>query len=387
MSQPGQEALRALPATRLRNAWHDTVAAFRDPQSDERQALEPRLIQSCRLSPEGLAAGLDAVLGGVTGDAADRLFEEAEARLAAASPPPSGPVLVLLASNLPALAVQPLLPALALRRPVILKSPTAEPYFAPAFVDALAGREPALGDAVAARTWRGGDREVEAPLLAAASRVLAYGEAETLADVERRAPGKVIGFGPKTSLAVVGRNADPAHIAPGVARDVALFDQRGCLSVAALYVEGDVNRARVWAEALAESLTELAARWPPGPVDPHAASAVHQARGEARMRGLDLWEIGELAAGTVLVEPDPAFRPAPGLRTVRVHPLDDAAELPEILKPWRGRLQGVARAGEGWAGLDAKWEALGVSRVAAPGALQSPDASWYNGGRHPLDLL
>ena len=108
---------------------------------------------------------------------------------------PSGPdgpapVLAVLASNLPALAVQPLLPALALRRPVLLKSPSSEPLFAPAFLAALTRREPRLAGAVAAATWPGGDAELEAPLLAAAGAVVAYGGAEALADLARRAAGK-----------------------------------------------------------------------------------------------------------------------------------------------------------------------------------------------------
>lgn len=385
LAGPGQEALRSLPSQDLLAAWQETVAAFRDPESAERKPLDPVLARSCRLSTEGLSAGLEAVLGGVCGAPAEELFAQAEARRAHGSS--DGLVLVLLASNLPALAVQPLLPALALRRPVILKSPTAEPDFAPAFVDALARREPAVGEAVSALTWRGGEQELEAPLLEAAAKVLAYGEAETLADLERRAPGKVVGFGPKTSLAVVGDGVMPADLAPGLARDVALFDQRGCLSVAALYVEGGEPRARAWAEPLARALAELAERWPPGPADSAAAAAVQQVRGEAMMRGLGLWTMGDLAEGTVLVEPEPAFRPTPGLRTVRVHPLEGLRELPEILEPWRGRLQGVARAGEGARKLEPAWAELGVSRVAAPGLLQSPDALWHNGGRHPLDLL
>jgi hypothetical protein len=31
--------------------------------------------------------------------------------------------------------------------------------------------------------------------------------------------------------------------------------------------------------------------------------------------------------------------------------------------------------------------ALGISRCAAPGDLQSPDAAWHNGGIDPLEAL
>src|SRR4029079_8888976 len=97
-----------------------------------------------------------------------------------------------------------LLPALAVRRPVLLKSPSAEPLFAPTFLSALVRREPRLAGAVAAVAWPGGDPRLEEPVLAGVEKVIAYGDAPALADLERRVPGKVIGYGPRTSLAVLG---------------------------------------------------------------------------------------------------------------------------------------------------------------------------------------
>jgi len=292
-------------------------------------------------------------------------------------------VLVVLASNLPALAVQPLLPALLLRRPVLLKSPSAEPLFAPAFLAALARREPRLAGAVAAATWPGGDVEMEAPVLAKAGTVLAYGDQAALDDLQRRAPGKLIGYGPKTSLAVIGARVDPHEAAEGLARDIALFDQRGCLSIAAVYTAGD---APALAERLNSALADYARRWPPGPPARSVLAAVQHLRLEAELRGL--WQSSlPVREGTVVVDPDPGFRPSSGLRTVRVHALEDLARLPALLGSWRGRLQGAALAGEdGWR-LEPALTSLGISRCAPPGDLQSPDATWHNGGIDPLAAL
>jgi Acyl-CoA reductase (LuxC) len=376
----GEEALRAIPAADLLSAWAGTVEAFLDPGSPERRGLDPELSRLCRLSPEGLAAGLEAVLGGVRGTPAAALFTKAAAQITAA---PLGPVLVVLASNLPGLAVQPLLPALALRRPVLLKSPSAEPLFAASFLSALAEREPRLAGAVAAVAWPGGDPRLEEPVLAGVETVIAYGDAPALADLERRAPGKVVGYGPRTSLAVIGKDADLDRVAAGLARDVALFDQRGCLSVAAVYTEGDAEALTVRLEA---ALQEKGRRWPPGPADAASLAAVQQARLEAEMRGLRPCRL-PVAEGTVLVDPEPAFRPSPGLRTARIHPLADLSRLPDVLSPWKDRLQGAALAGDGAWRLAEPLTALGVSRFAEPGELQSPDASWHNGGISPLAAL
>ncbi len=380
--QEGARALREIPSEDLLAAWGDTVSLFLRHTSLERRALDPALARLCSLSREGLTAGLDAVLGGVRRDAAAALLAQAHG----IAPPPedtAGPVLAVLASNLPALAVQPLLPALILRRPVLLKSPSAEPLFAPAFLAALTRREPRLAGAVAAATWPGGDVALEEPVLAGVGTVLAYGESKALADLERRAPGKVVGYGPKTSLAVTGAGVDPRDAAEALARDIALFDQRGCLSVTAVYTAGDPEAL---GERLGLALSDFARRWPPGPAPRPLSAAVQHLRLEAEMRGL--WQTDlPIRQGTVIVDPNPELRPSPGLRTVRVHPLEDLSRLPDLLKPWQGRLQGAALAGEDAWALEPGLAELGVSRLAAPGDLQSPDATWHNGGINPLEAL
>jgi hypothetical protein len=371
---------------RLLAAWTETVETFRDPASPERRALDPALGAAVRLSPEGLSAGLEAVLGGVAGERAAEVFRAAAERREERERPP---VLVVLAGNVPGLAVQPLLPALALGRRVVLKSSSAEPCFAPAFVAALAGREPAVSELVTATTWRGGDEAVEAPLLAECDPVLAYGDAPAIAALERRATGRVIAYGPKTSLAVVGPAADPAAVVPGLARDVALFDQRGCLSIAAVYVEGDEARAADVAAALAAELGRLADLWPPGPATPGELAAARHTRDEATMAGARLLPLAS-AAGCVILDHRPAFRPTPGRRTVRVHTLGDLSALPRLLAPWAGRLQGLALAGlppATEAELVATLTPLGLSRFAPPGRLQHPDTRWHNGGIDPLEAL
>jgi hypothetical protein len=87
-----------------------------------------------------------------------------------------------------------------------------------------------------------------------------------------------------------------------------------------------------------------------------------------------------LGAGTVVLEPNPAFRPTPGLRTVRVHPLADLGALPGLLAPWQGRLQGVVLAGAAARALEPALRRLRASRFTPPGELQTPDATWHNGG-------
>src|SRR6185295_11373334 len=70
----GAAALREIPSADLLAAWGDTVATFLRPGSLERRALDPALAKLCKLSKEGLKAGLEAVLGGVRREPAAALL-------------------------------------------------------------------------------------------------------------------------------------------------------------------------------------------------------------------------------------------------------------------------------------------------------------------------
>ena len=109
-------------------------------------------------------------------------------------------------------------------------------------------------------------------------------------------------------------------------------------------------------------------------------------RTEAALRGLFVPDM-PLATGTVVLEPEARFQPSPGLRTVRIHPIENLNDLPEILVGWSGQLQGAALAGEAAWRLQPSLAELGISHFAAPGQLQTPDASWHNGGVHPFAVL
>ncbi len=385
-------SLRAVADDQLLAAWNDTLGAFLDPASPERRALDPHLLQATGLSAAGLDHGLASIGAGMLGAAAAaeirRQLRQRE----------DGYSLVVLPAEPPGLMLQSLLPALAARAPVLFKSARAEPHFAPAFLAALGRRLPALGRAFAAAVWSGGDRTIEAQLHASARLVAAYGGDAAIDALTRRLPRRFarlaaqpertgavpnqgspaancrfIAFGPKLSLGWIGPGADLERAACGMALDVATFDQRGCLSVHAVLAAPAA--AADFAAALASALHELAAELPPGRAVSADRAGVRLVREDADLRALT-WRGGELAAGTVILETDPRITPSPGLRTVRVLPVGD---VPPV-DGWRGRIQGVAVAGELPADVRAAFARAGVSRFAPAGRLQATEADWRNGG-------
>lgn len=398
--EAGRPAFERLSAERLREVWVDVLDELVGAGT-EAVALRRSVGRLLGLSPPNLDAGLETMVGGVRGDRVDALELFETPRRAAPRP-----ALGVLSATPPALALQILLPALAVRRPVLFKSSSDEPLIAPWLCAALAAREPVLGRVFAAASWPGGSEALDRAAADGAGRVLVYGGAEAIASWRALASDRLVAHGPKVSLAVVPRQAlerragehdfdfDLDRLADALARDVALFDQRGCLSVQAVYTDGD---AVALADALTSALVRLAVEWPPGPATPEALSAVRQLRDTARMAGRPLGAAERLEAGTVVVDDDPTPRPSPGLRTVRIHPLGTLDELPRHLEPWRGRLQGVAVAGPASSvgspgGLSPSvaegLRALGASRIASIGELQAPEAhAWHNGGIDPIDAL
>ena len=382
----GPAAVATVALARRLAIWNESLAALLEPGSPERSALLPRLLVSARLSAEGLTEGLEIVLGGASGSSAAELARrtgDLSDDLAGAAPEDFAGV--VLAGNIPGLAVQSLLPALLLGRPLLLKSASAEPWFAAALVEALVAREPALADAYAAVTFAGDDEAAFTAAFGEVERLLVYGGEAAVTSLAARFGTRLIAQGPKASVAFVGDGVDPVGTARGLARDIALFDQRGCLSVQAVYTEGDPEEL---ATALAWALALESARLPHGPIAPATAAAVQQLRAAAELRrGSRTGQHLGLAVGTVLVESETFFRPVPGLRTVRVHGVRDLRDALPALEPWRGRLQGAVLAGPTADELAATLPLLSFSRLAPPGELQSADASWANGGIDPLDVF
>ena len=390
--ESGAGGLRDLTARRLRIAWSSTVEAFAEPTpGSPEDELRDTLTRTTGLSRPGLNAALSYVLRGVSTRGALGLLAQGPATGTVGSKP----AVAIMSSNLPALSVQSLLPALALRRPLMIKSASSEPFFTPAFIAALGEREPVLKQCLAAVCFPGGSRDLEQSLFEKAGRVVAYGGEETAGDLSCRLGPRLVMHGPKISLAVLDaqtllepgdRAEEPAE---GLARDIALFDQRGCLSIPGIFVIGpeSSNAASRLVELLGSRLEAYGHIWPPGPQSRATAGVIRQWRDEAVMSGLRMSTL-PFACGTVIVADEPVFRPSPGGRTVRIHAVPSGSQVLEILQPWQGRIQGVAVAGEKAMALEDPLRALGASRLAAPGSLQHPDMStWHNGGLAPLDAF
>jgi hypothetical protein len=317
-----------------------------------------------------------------------------------------GPALCfqVVAGSVPGVSVTAMIRSLLLKSPTLLKPGRGDSILPVLFASGLREVDPALAAALAVVYWPGGSEMLEDVALRRADAIVVYGGDETVAALRRRAPvtTRFVAYHHRMSVGVVGVGAlEEPHAtasAASVARAVAIFDQRGCVSPRVVYVEeGGVLSPREFARLLAQSLAGLERELPSGTLDPAEASALHQVRGTAELiaaadpgsdSGTEIHHGGE-ASWTVIFDHGPAD-PAPCLgRTVRVVPLTDVEQLPKLIARVGAHLQTVGTAGLGdrSKGLAVSLGRAGVSRVVPFAAVPFPPPWWHHDGGTPLGDL
>lgn len=193
--------------------------------------------------------------------------------------------------------------------------------------------------------------------------VIAYGRDETLETLAANVPsgarfeGRGHGFG----AAVV--RAWNLRTASALARDVAAYDQHGCLSPQVVLGVGD---ARGLAMALHEALTALATAWPRAPMDLGVGAAALQWTGAQAALGA---EVFRAPSHVVTLWDHPALQASPGARHIAVVPVRDLDEARALLAPEARHLSCVGTD----ALDDPRWRpAQFEGRACALGEMQDP---------------
>ncbi|HEX6971230.1 MAG TPA: acyl-CoA reductase, partial [Limnochordia bacterium] len=405
----GQASLDELSWRRIVAGIDAAARRFLDPADPLRAEALASL--EADLSAPVAAAALDAIFAELRQDALDALLRRELGdpdildrwleRPSGGKTRAFGPrwIAHILAGNVPAPGPLSIACGLLVKAANLVRPSQREPGLIPLFAQALAAVEPAFGPAVAIVAWPSDDAATGRAVLGAAEAVIAYGADTTIARLrEWVSPrARFVAYGHRFSLAAVGREAllapaaELAGLADALAEDVALYEQRGCLSPLAVYVE-TVDDRPLWrfAASVAEAMERLQARWPAPRLAAPDAARIHQLRGE--------YEVRELAGERVRVWSDAAGRwtvvatakatpPEDGLpRTVFISAIPSLERLPDVLSPLTGWLQGVALAvpAARREALAARFARLGASRICSLGSLQRPPALWPHDGRARL---
>lgn len=214
------------------------------------------------------------------------------------------------------------------------------------------------------------------------------GSDETVSEVSRRLPAgtRLVGYGHRVSFGVLldGGGVDLAVEAGRFARDVVLWNQRGCFSLRALVFRGDEARRDAFCAHLARAIAEQEEAWGArqGIGDGELALRA-QALGRAQMSGPVY--VDGLGYVRPLEGPFRGELEAPhGVTVHRMLAGAGPAELAEMVDLPREGLQGVALSGATGAERESwvrQCGVLGATRVCEPGLLQGPPAGWWHDGR------
>lgn len=296
----------------------------------------------------------------------------------------------VLASNTPLLGWTSAIRALLVGSGSLIKAPAAASgAWVEYFERSLADVSPQLAGLVEAARWSGGARDIEGAVWAGADLIVAYGADETISDIMARSGGRipVLGYGHRATAAYVTAGSDYSDAARGLATDVLMYDQGGCLSPQTIFVEGEVASALRFGKMLAAEM-DASALPRPAP-DPVRAARVDEARALAGFEDRTVILGAEDRRWTVVVRETSKFVASGGHGVVSIAPMTDGG-LESALSPIRGRLQGFAIArsagdeSRAYESAAAAARGAGASYICLPGELQRPPIDWRENN---LDVL
>jgi Acyl-CoA reductase (LuxC) len=328
----------------------DAFALLADPESALGRRARTQLPATSGLSGAMVEWGLSHSLAG--------LDHAQLCALAASVPAPHGRALrvrpgrlcaVVLSGNVFTAVLRAALWPLLLGWPVLAKASSRDDTLPQLLAQALTESDPRLGSAFAAVTFAADQAAALAALLAHADAVSVFGSDATVAAVraQLRADAAFQGHGHGLGAAFVGGAALQGEAvaraaAQAFADDVAAYDQRGCMSPHAVWVEaGAPVSPEGFGRLLHEALGALAARLPRGPLPFEAAAQELSYRGVAAVVGT----LREGASHAVAVEEHGVLRVSPGHRNVQVLSTAGPAALCAALAPLGVHLKCLGVAG------------------------------------------
>jgi acyl-CoA reductase-like NAD-dependent aldehyde dehydrogenase len=383
MHLPGVENV-GFGADRMADALARVLELWRDRNYARRRDAIAVIADSAGYSIAMLENSIDALLKPFTSDALKAMAARVSADSRNSKPKTVG---FIAAGNVAGAGMHEIAIALIAGARVLIKTASAEPILFAEFARTLAEVDREAGERIEVLNWGRARVDLTEELIAKCECVVAYGDDATIESLRKRS--NVIGFGSRVSASLIDASRIDG-IAESLARDVALFEQLGCLSLNHVFVvSSDGRAARDLAIRMGAALESLAVSMPVARITVRDAAEIRGVRERARWRAIagepvELFE-GRALEWTVVFEARPdSFRVSPGFRTVHVTAVRDLAEFRDCIGNMSGRIEAMAVAG-----VDCEIEAraMGIPYVCAPGEMQSPPLDWRHGGGELLDTM
>jgi hypothetical protein len=365
------------------------AAQWRDPASEIRERARGALAGGA-WPASVVETALDNALWDLDEARASELVDQctrASARALRDSVRPKGlRVLVILPGNVIGPAIQSAFCAAVAGARATLKASSAERHLGALVAAQFEALGPPLAGCVRADHWSGGDLVSEAHALADVDHVIAFGDDATIGQIRSRTEARGVGFigyGESYSVGYVAQESDIAQAAQLAARDICLFDQRGCMSPQTIYVAGDRGRAVLFARTLAAEIGAQSVRLPRAAFESDEPALIADA---LRLLAASALEPTPHGLDTLIVGPSreavPEFVVAVEnfgqptcigfARIAVVKPCTGAPEVTTQLKYYGRTIDSIGLAAGASDADRAAFRLAGSSRVCALGEMQRP---------------
>ncbi|HTY56966.1 MAG TPA: acyl-CoA reductase, partial [Candidatus Binataceae bacterium] len=226
---------------------------WRDPNYQRRRSAIAQISANSGLSEALLSESLKALLLPFSAPA----LESFAAKVKSAS----RLIGFVMPGNVVGAGMHELVQALVSGAAVLVKCASSEPVFFIEFARTIAELYPELAARISVLAFGRDNRELTRAMQKNCDAMVVLGDDDTV-DILGRS-GNVIGFGSRVSGALISREAlAPGAIdavSDGLARDITLFEQRGCLSPHHVFIASATEgETRHFAGRIARSLDQLA---------------------------------------------------------------------------------------------------------------------------------
>jgi hypothetical protein len=325
--------------------------------------------------------------------------EQAQNKMSVASAPEL--LAHITAGTLPNPAFMSILLGLLLRSAQFVKCATGGAFLPLLFAHSIHQMDRKAGSCLELASWPGGSHTLERALFDHADCITATGSDESLTRIRLRAPQRAqfAGHGHRVSFGFVSNQlktrADWTDAAAGAARDVAAWNQLGCLSPHVIYVQtGGLVSPETFASDLAQALDRIEAVEPRGALPTEGAAVIASRRSIYALRAANseetrMWASADSTAWTVVFESDPRFQVSCLNRFVYVKSASSLTDALRGADAIRANVSAVGVAAPESAARNlalelARW---GATRVCPLGKMQAPPLSWRHDGRPALGEL
>jgi Acyl-CoA reductase (LuxC) len=361
-------------ALRARSDTHviDSLRAALDLLGDQSEALGAKVRQVAQPASGLCQSGFELALGTTLRELSREALLGALQRVASLghSHSPYRLAGFVLSSNVFTAVLRPLAWALLLRVPVVLKPSAADEGLAELVKLALDQVDAEIGAAVQLARFTRHDAAEMRSMAARCDLLHVWGSDETVRQIAGLTPSttRLVAHGSGLGAAWVPAGSSIEEAAEGLALDVSLYDQRGCLSPQVVWVEAGVDAVAL-AEALYRELGALARSMPRGSLPISVASEQLTWRSLMAVRGR-LWE-GEGFA----VALDDATQEvlSPGYRNIALYRVRSRGEMLERARRWGARLKALGVAGGPDTRRELEATLHAAPRVSALGTMQQPE--------------